>query len=67
MEVTDEYLVEFLVIVDRDLNCLERAVVTLNVEMVAQGLSTSCESVEDEVASFPEGERVSFDGVRVVV
>ena len=52
MEVTDEYLVEFLVVVDRDLDCLESAVVTLNVEVVAQGLATSCESVEDEVASF---------------
>ena len=52
MEVTDEYLVEFLVVIDRDLDCLESAVVTLNVEVVAQGLATSCESVEDEVASF---------------
>ena len=67
MEIADEDLVQFMVVRDRILDCFDGGVVPLDVEVVTHGLALRGETVQDEAAGLAVGERVAFDGVRVVV
>ena len=49
------------------LDCLDRVVMPLDVEMIAHGFATCSQSMQDQATSLAQGDRVSLDGVGVVI
>ena len=67
MEIADKDLGQSLFFLYGTLDGLDGIVMPLDVEMVPDRLAAGGEAVEDQTSGFPESERVSLDGVGVVV
>ena len=58
---------EFFAAVDEVDEEIDQVVVSPNVEMILNGLAVRCQALKQECPRLPERERVSFDGVGVII